>query len=474
MCRTIRYRRWLVVGAALVVLGTASWCTGAKPTGPRSWKIADSGLASPMALSRDGKTLVSTRHTIEGLLVEAWSTATGRRLWSQQVPHAIVHPSASLAISPDQMLLAQTLYAHQSPPIVLREMKRGTVVRGLQADGEQPSMQLGQQPGRRVTPLGDFTKPFFSPDGYLLAVINGFKPNELSLWDVMTGRHLGMITVGTHRLSAVHFSPDSQWMAALARPAKIEVNEKVHEHGGRSLQTRITGTKGDYILYVWDTKTRRELAAIKLSHYGALGSRDLPAFSPDGRFFAYKEVKKLPDDKRRYEISVCVRETKTGDEKARLAMTVANTLRFSDDGKTVFGTNPPIGAHLVAEVGDVATGEVRQTIREQPEERSLIATAFSPYGEVLAVAGNHHVVELRRTRTGEKIATLQGPRKGFVGYAINRPASGGELLFFSDDGSRLVSVGMFGKSRRSRGVKNGSTKVTVWNVAEYTGATAGR
>jgi hypothetical protein len=162
----------------------------------------------------------------------------------------------------------------------------------------------------------------------------------------------------------------------------------------------------------------------------------------------------------------------------------ADALRFSDDGKTLFAAYCDHRG-CGASVGDPETGKVKHTTLDVPEaerdrpRRPLFVTGvLSPNGEVTVIGMQEHVIRLFETRTGKEIVCLKGPAKDFLAYEGlfhgRRPWP--SPIFFSEDGSRLISVAVFGKrlrpGRPHRG-KTGNvqkTTVTAWDVKQYTGA----
>ncbi|MGB0564892.1 MAG: WD40 repeat domain-containing protein [Spirulinaceae cyanobacterium] len=146
-----------------------------------------------LALHPDGQTLISG--TTQGVL-QQWDIATGR---SQPAWPAHDGSVKLLAFSPEGSIFVSV---GQDNAIHLWDAETGTKRHTLD------------------NPEGTVGAIAFHPHEPLLLTST---QNQLYLWDWQTGEPLGNWTLHTHWLTALHFSPDGQWLASGADNGEIKI-----------------------------------------------------------------------------------------------------------------------------------------------------------------------------------------------------------------------------------------------------------
>jgi WD40 repeat protein/serine/threonine protein kinase len=249
-----------------------------------------------------------------------------------------------------------------------------------------------------------------SPDGKRYAV-GLFERGDLFRAEVLiaetaTGNKLATVTGLKMSPSFAVFSPDGNMLAGFV-PAFPE------------------GTKpGSACLYVWDTRTGREVRAIP-NLTGPPNQR--LAFSPDGALVA--AVLQAADDLSANEVRTW--KVATGQPVKSYPTVISNgpgaiSLAFSPDGKSLaaLGEAPPSGRAL--QVWDIESGRARFSIRG-PEVYNW-ALAFSGDSRRIACALYASKVGVWDTRDGKELAVYQGHRGTVTTVA------------FSQDGRHILSA----------------------------------
>lgn len=73
-----------------------------------------------------------------------------------------------------------------------------------------------------ISDIESTDRAIFSPDGQLVATLDGFVARSVKLWDVASGRPLRTLEYETY-FGAVAFSPDGKWMASAHKDRKIKL-----------------------------------------------------------------------------------------------------------------------------------------------------------------------------------------------------------------------------------------------------------
>ncbi len=195
----------------------------------------------------------------------------------------------------------------------------------------------------------------FSPDGRTLAVATG---GVVRMWDPVTGRKLGNLTIPGGAIRGIAFSPDGRTVAAVSATT----------------------------VRVWDVTTGRK-------RHGFTGhpTPESVAFGPDGRTVAAVSLGGL----------VRVWDVATGRTRTTHdSQTKGYAVAFSPDGRTyaVVRTDGSV------QLREVATGMVRRTIRDGAVGSNELA--FAPDGRTLAIPGRGDTVRLWDTASGARRATV--------------------------------------------------------------------
>jgi WD40 repeat protein len=268
-----------------------------------------------------------------------------------------------------------------------------------------------------------------SPDGKLLAA--GGDDGRVTLWDLATGRLVREVVLkGEPKVSAVRFSPDGRYLAA--------INGIVVIHGPSGIPP--SPAHRLHIVRVADGKVRSPLGP---------GDRELRGldFMAGGKLLLSRVSS---DENESAQEAVLAWDVRTGRQVRRLPGDGCHAC--SPDGRTVAVSRP-----AAVELWDVTTGKARGRLK-RPDRHPVVMT-FSPDGKVLAGAfapsgeGSSFKAPLLclwEVPTGRRRARLE------VG---NWPLG----LAFSPDGRTLACVEA-GDSDAKAGSERRQPAVRVWDV----------
>jgi WD40 repeat protein/transcriptional regulator with XRE-family HTH domain len=337
----------------------------------------------------------------------------------------------------------------------------------------------------------------FSPDGRTLAVSAG---GVIHMWDPVTGRKLGTLTIPGGSVRGIAFSPDGRTVAADSATAvrvwDVATGHRRHGFTGHPDPQAVSfGPGGRTVaavnptgqVRVWDLATGRTLA----SHNSQIDGAAV-AFSPDGRTYAVV----------RTDGSVQLREVVTGVVRRTIrdGAVGSNEVAFAPDGRTfaipgaggtvrlwdtASGTEwaaVPIEYHgrgtTVALSSDartlVTSSNSDPTIRVNrlPADRprtTLPSPAGTYIGDLAFGPDGHRVATVRQGPPGRGSVQLwdagTGDREATLALDTD-PAPGGKQL--PDTVLRLGAVGFdpTGRALAARGVKDGATRNKVIEVRE--------
>jgi WD40 repeat protein len=224
----------------------------------------------------------------------------------------------------------------------------------------------------------------FSPDGKLIAAINGSATPQL--WDAETGKLLRELRGGhTQTVSKVIFSADG---------------------------SRIVTDGLDGIAVLWDAQSGQKIRTYK----NVDGQIPLLSISPNGKLL----LTETADDK-----AILVRDVETGRIRATLRghTNTIHMAAFSPDSKLI----ATYGIDQTVRIWDAATGGLKHTWSEENEQ--VFELAFSPDGTTVAtglVSGGAHLWKVGEDEVAMEMKDHNG--------GINRVA-------FSPDGAFLATAG---------------------------------
>jgi RNA polymerase sigma factor (sigma-70 family) len=404
------------------------------------------GGVQSVAFTPDGKLLATggRDHT-----VRFWDPATG-----QELRNIHAHPDnvGVVAFSPDGKLLAS---GSAESSIHLWNV----------ATGEPVGPSVGH--GERIPSVT------YSPDGKLLAT--SAWDRTLRLWDAATGKELRKWspTQGSKRrlptdepmqLGRVLFSPDGQFIAALAHDSdSSNENVQVWEAATGKERWRFPGanmafspdgkllacagwgkTAGDakpgVVIHLHDLTTGelvRELRGFQ-SMIAAL------TFSPDGKTLATTAQQHIgfsePGEPVPDPNSVHLWDVPSGQPRLAFAGPAqGGSVNYSRDGKMMASLE-----FLGQTIGlwEAATGKER--VKLEGHQEMVFSLSFGPDGRTLASGSMDGTVRLWDLPTGKEIARLQG----HGGWVLS--------VAFAPDGKTLAS-------------SSTDTTVLVWDVASHVG-----
>jgi WD40 repeat protein len=418
--RTFKGHENTVSGLAFSADGT-TLISGGHDSTIRAWDVASGQerrrygdkktAVRCLALAPDGKTL--TYGTYPDGMVHIWDLATNKDLvlpWKAH-PFCVV----SIAYSPDSQKVAvgrDTIAVHETAtgkrlnPAPESESRVQRVE--YAADGKLFAVWRQDETievwdtatWRKAVTLkaesGRFTAMAFSPSGKSLTTAEGtFEHGVLCHWDARTGKRQQEFPQGKGWLETLSFSADGETLAG-------------HQSSQR------------HTFILWDAATGKERGRITDP-----GSGRNPRLSPDGRLLACwtpRSAAALWDTKTAKLVRVC----------GKAEPGTRELLAFSPDGRTIatpggqgVDGNRSIQPDVV--LWETATGQERLHIAMN--EGQVNQVAFSPDGRLLASAGLTETIHLWDTWTGKELGYFTGHRGPITS------------LSFAPDGQTLASGG---------------------------------
>ncbi len=252
----------------------------------------------------------------------------------------------------------------------------------------------------RLAGISDkITSLAFSPDGSLLAAVGGAPATfgELQLWDVAQRKLKRSITLTNDTLFGVSFSPDRSKLA----------------FGG-----------ADNAIYVFAVDSGKQL--LKMNHHDGwvFGT----VFSQDG-----SQIVSVSRDRaaKLSNVSEGIFIENINQLKGELVC-IARQPRH--DNVLVGGEDGVPYLYMMHRPRSLVIGDTSTLIREfEKQDGPVISVAFSPDGEMTAVASSAEEVRVYKTESGERVASLKGHQGGI--YSVVFHPSGQQLGAAGFDGT---------------------------------------
>lgn len=427
--------------------GVAAW---AGDDGTRASLVIDAGepdMPSSIAVSADGKTILTARESNGDGGADLWDASTGR-LVRTYVDEMIFH-AKGVAFSADGKLVAvadgQKTYLWDSATGAkagkLWEYCAASVV--FLPDGMHV-LTGGGDAGGRVARLWDLasakmvreftghtkvvTSVAVSRDGKL--VLTGSEDKTARVWDASTGKELRRLEGHTAPVTSVAFSPDATKIAT----------------GSEGGLLGMQGDERDGTARLWNAGTGVELKRLEGEGGGPLQG---VAFSPDGRRLVTGGG-----------FVVQLWDSDSGREVRRLAPGTSlffGAARFSPDGHTVFAT----ASDGLVHAWDVETG---QDVRRYGCFASRVTCAqFTPRGTGFVTAHADGSTRLWDPTSGKGVRRFEGPYGDVLAAAC--PPEGGTIVTGGYDGVLRTWDASSGKELRK--FKVGADRILdLWISAE--------
>jgi WD40 repeat protein/serine/threonine protein kinase len=360
-----------------------------------------------LTLSPDGRLLATA---VAGQPIVVWEVGSGIELEQ----HEMHSPAMILAIDPRGRTLAA---ADEAGLVHLwnRSSGREKVLAPDDLDRRRESVRL-----------------FFSADGTRLATTSYGNPGghqPVAVWDVASGRRLGVLPSPDQNSSKLIFSPDGRSLIdnggaspriwhfdppsdpALPEGHADEAWAAAYSPDGKILATGSDDTDESRTIKLWDPDTGRLLRGWS----GGEGTVAALAFSPDGRSLASGHIS-FQNNVRLWDVSTGnLLGTFSGHTKG------IRTIAVSPDGHILAtaGKSPTI------RLWDTATRRCLRLLDGHTDQVRRIA--FSPDGTKLATASLDETVRLWDVETGRALRTERS-REDF------------HALAFSHDGATLAAA----------------------------------
>jgi WD40 repeat protein len=335
-----------------------------------------------LAFSADGRLLAVGGMQGPVVVIRVWEVFTGRERPALTGPQAQPGNLSYLAFSPDGKML------------VMGDAQQGSMHLLNTATGAK----LRQLAARRANGQPSAA---FSPDGKLLAVVNG---GGVDLADPATGQTVRRLPCPGQGFACLSFTADGKTLAV----------------GG-----------ADHILHLWDVATGEEIRPPE-GHRGAVA---VAVYSPDGRAVATAGV----------DHTVRLWDPATSKELRRLA----RPLKAEDVNQLA----PPLLAFLrggrvlaaawndgVIYAWETATGKRLARADNWVKDRRPLA--FSPDGQALATLGPDGQLRIQDVLSGRELRRFPGPQSG------GQPGARALVVAFGPDGRTLATAdggpGQFG------------------------------
>jgi WD40 repeat protein len=335
-----------------------------------------------MVFSPNGQFFASWNRGLDGTL-KLWEVATGKEIKTIRPKGSISSTERSFIFSPDSQTFVYT--------------SNGTAL------GKTNIHFWNIEEKRELKNIIVPGKPFFSPDGKIIAVIDYDEKNQIgtgrkfsmsftksivSLWDTSTGKKVKTLSnFPSGELAEISFSPDSSLIAVY-----------LYDNNGGSNLGPVIGSKAKIVFWKRD--------GTRLKTIEQLGEIFQINFSPDGQKAAISSL----------------------------------------------GVPPKEGFHVILNLWDVATGRKLKTLIDEPilfSPKGLAAglgTQFSPDGKIIVAVHSSGIAKFFDTSTGTEVNVANISPFREIGQRTS--LNGKQILTLRTDGSLRVRQRSTGKEIR--------------------------
>ena len=475
-----RLSGWLLTASiSLNVLPTIAFSQGRPPI---VWASGGhSGSVNSVTYSPDGQLLVSGSND---KTIKLWRP-DGTFLRSLSIPYSINAQLAdvrSVSVSPNGKLLAVGVQLFDgvsqtyTGAVQVWRISHGVLVQTFSGYGSGDSTVTG------------VNSVAFSPDGQYLA--SGSSDRLVRVWRLANGTLVSSRSDHTQKVNAVAFSPDGQWLASASddRTAKLYrtsdwgVERTLTGHSDSILSVAFSPNSGHLATGSWDQTIRiwNVPDGTLLFSLGYGSNVHCVAFSPDGKTLAsgaWDHSIKLWDPEQgvlidtflghnamvltlafrpdggllasgswypEYAIKLWAPPSQRASPIRGLMSTLTN--HSSSINELIFIANSRLisGADTTARFWDALSGQFLSSISAMAPVTTM---ALSPDGQLLALPGANHTINIYRTADGTLVRTLVGHTQDITGLA------------FSHDGSVLASGAFFDGT---------NDVIKLWNASNWT------
>jgi WD40 repeat protein len=340
-----------------------------------------------LAFSADGAQLAVGGIQGQDFLIHLWEVGSGRERPALKGPLSNL---GCLAFSPD------------GKTVVVGDAGQGSVFLLDAASGKKLHQLAGQAGGSQPVAR-------FSPDGKMLAVVNGV---GIDLVDPATGQVLRRLACAGQGFACLAFSTDGKTLAV----------------GGR-----------DHLVHLWEVGTGKELQPAE----GARGPVAVTIYSPDGLTVATAggdHTVRLWDPATGKQLRQLRRPMKEGD----MTQLPPPLLAFLRGGRALAAA----WSDGVVRVWETASG--KELPRVGAPREGVRPMAFSRDGNALAAAGPDGGVRVYDVLAGRQLRRFPGPQQ--IGPTQAAPAA----VSFAPDG-RTLAAGYPGQQLLTRSLRGGSS-----------------
>jgi WD40 repeat protein len=398
--------------------------------------------------SPDGQIIAAANN--DGTII-LWEVATGRKL--KTLPETVPGHSQNIFFSPNSQFLASVVYSYNDNILKLWEVSTGKELKtfrlkdsphniGFSSDSQTLAYSIGSlenqsvrfwsiAENRELRSISVPGKPFFSPDGKVIAVIDmenrdlskgfttDFTKHLVSLWDTSTGKKVKTLSNLPGVPAEINFSPDGSLIAIYTYDKDDSRLGPNHERNGKLTIWSRTGTK---------RKTIEQLGEFFQFN-----------FSPDSQKIA---VSSFGADAQGWHVILKLWDVSTGRQLKTLSdeligfsprgLSAGLDIRFSPDGQMIAA----IGSSGIAKFFDSLTGAELNLPNVNPSrdiDRPPIISKDGNFSTTLRTDGS---MRRRNRSTGEEIK-LSRWDSVLVSAA-----------HISDDGKTITTVNWYGKLQK--------------------------